>query len=348
MRRIQIGIIAALITSRAYAQFWPDTVGWTQYDMQSNGSSGNRIALDGAGGVHFTWMKSNAFPSHRGAAYNYRSASGDWLGEIFIAEGGAGYPQLALATDNRAIVLYHRTPVGAESLFAAIDVAPGFGLFDYYRPTNRLEQIPFIWPYVATDRQNRIHIIATNSAFPGEHQPFMYSRSEDGGSTWVAPRGVDTIQCLSSIITASRVSDKVAIVYTHPTDSSNQWMNDLYYIQSSNGLDWDFDHGKINFTNYENDPDSLYAYTDIDAVYDYNDNLHFIWTAQRVTGNNVYYPTYMFHADIGDGLVSTMATGFSDWPESGCDFGLGIGNLQDVARRSSAYQLPLCRLYTIR
>jgi len=298
-----------------------DTVGWTQYDMQSNGSSGTRVALDGAGGVHFTWMKSNDFPSHRGVAYNYRSPTGEWLGEIFVAEGGSGYPQLALATDNRAVILFHRAPNGAESLFVAIDVAPGLGLFNYYKPPNRLGQVRFIWPYVTVDRQNRIHLIATNNASPGELQPVMYTRSENGGTTWVAPQWVDTVQCLSSIITASRVSDKVAIVYTHPTDSSNQWLNDLYYIQSSDGLEWDFDHGKVNFTNYVSDPDSLYAYTDIDAVYDYNDNLHFIWTAQRVASNNVYYPTYLFHADIGEGVISTVTIGFSDWPESGCNFG---------------------------
>jgi len=298
-----------------------DTVGWTQYDMQSNGSSGNRVALDNAGGVHFTWMKSNDFPSQRGVAYNYRSASGNWLGERFIAENGSGYPQLALAADNRAIILFHRAPIGAESLFAAIDAAPGFGSFDYFRPPNRVGPIRFLWPYVTVDRNNRTHVIATHNASTGASQPFIYSRSENGGTTWVTPQLIDTVECLSPIIVSSLVSDKVAIVYTHATDTTSQMKNDVYYIQSADGIEWEFNLGKVNFTDYESDPDSLYAYTDIDAVYDYNDNLHFIWTAQRVSNNGVYYPTFLFHADIGEGVISTVTAGYSDWPESGCDFG---------------------------
>src|SRR5512143_760280 len=38
-----------------------DTVGFTQYDFQSNGSTGNRIVLDSQGGIQVAWMNSNNY-----------------------------------------------------------------------------------------------------------------------------------------------------------------------------------------------------------------------------------------------------------------------------------------------
>src|SRR5437763_1678565 len=58
-----------------------DTVGWTQYDYQSNGSSGRRVALDASGGVHFDWMNGVSYPSTRKISYNYLAPGGwQWQG----------------------------------------------------------------------------------------------------------------------------------------------------------------------------------------------------------------------------------------------------------------------------
>ena len=53
-----------------------DTVGWTQYDYQSNGSSGTRIALDNSSGIHFDWMNGVVYPTTRKVSYNYLSPGG--------------------------------------------------------------------------------------------------------------------------------------------------------------------------------------------------------------------------------------------------------------------------------
>lgn len=42
-----------------------DTMGFTQYDYQTNGSTGRRAAVDAAGGVHFDWMCGDPYPSVR-------------------------------------------------------------------------------------------------------------------------------------------------------------------------------------------------------------------------------------------------------------------------------------------
>ena len=304
-----------------------DTVGWTQYDYQSNGSSGNRVALDSQGGVHFDWMNGIAYPTERKVSFNYVSPIGDWafpgVGNFISFQLGDGYCQLSLTTDDRAAAAYHRAPTNNESTYVAIDVFTGLGSFDYYRPVLWLGSEHPIWPYITVDRNNRIHIVGSEpSPNAGDVQTVAYTRSSNGGTTWEAPAYVDTVITISPILTSSRVSDKVAIVYTHPFDTTDQWHNDAYYIQSNDGLTWDFRNGKINVTGYETDADSLCAYTDIDAVYDYNDNLHIIWNAQYLDDSTggIYYNARLFHYSSGTGTISYVTQFDSTWYETGCDF----------------------------
>ena len=71
-----------------------DTVGWTQYDYQCNASSGNRVAVDNQGNVHFTWMKGAPYPTTRHMYYNCYSPTG-WAfpgtGTAVSYRSGAGY-----------------------------------------------------------------------------------------------------------------------------------------------------------------------------------------------------------------------------------------------------------------
>lgn len=306
-----------------------DTLGYTQYDYQSNGSTGNRVVLDALGGAHVAWMNADPYPTPRYVYYNYVAPGGGqgwpYTGTP-VSFGGRvndGYTQISINSSDFAAVAYHNAVVGDSILFA-LDTGNGLGIFDYFQPIIRFGTEHCIWPYVSIDRNDRIHIVATEtSPTAGDSTTFGYTRSTDGGNTWTPAAVIDTVMTVSPNITSSPVSDKVAIVYTHPYISDDQWHNDVYYIQSLNGTTWDFVNGKVNITGYATDDDSLWAYTDCDAVYDYDDNLHIIWNAQYLTDTLIYYNAQLFHYNSGTGSINTIAQFDSSWyPDTWCKFGV--------------------------
>ncbi len=299
-----------------------EIVGTTQYDYQTNGSTGNRVVLDSQGGKHFSWMNGLDYNAGMRAVYfNYCDASGEWPlpegGQPISDQNGAGYVQIGLTSDDRAIVGYHQW-LEPDYVVLAVDQVSGFGIFNYYDPPDMLIQRCF-WPYVTVDRNDNIHIISVENAGLGEPQAMGYTMSDDGGASWSRFTQVDTLMVISPNVVASPVSDKVAIVYTHPLDFVTQWNNDIYYVESEDGLTWDFANGKVNVTEYGS-PDSLFAYTDLAAIYDHNDNLNIIWSAQWVT-DSVYYRTFLLHYSTGSGMITEILQTPSEWVDN-CSFGV--------------------------
>jgi hypothetical protein len=297
---LAVGLVVAAI-STALAQSPGDTVGLTDYPFQANGSTGHRIAVDNAGNAHFTWTGGTAYPSIRQIFYNYYGAgSFTWpdLGTSISYRNGDGFPQIAVENDDREIIVYHNAAAGAESLICAIDAAPGLAYFAFRHPPNRLSgNSSLLWPYMTVDRINRIHVVATTfTDVNNDPQPFGYTRSTDSGNTWTALAVVDTIRTVSPVIVSSPVSAKVAIVYCHPTDST-KLRNDVFYIQSEDGITWDFINSKINLTEYGQNGDSLFAYTDLAAAYDFNDNLHIVWNARYVVGTRESNRVFLYHTN---------------------------------------------------
>lgn len=114
--------------------------------------------------------------------------------------------------------------------------------------------------------------------------PLEYAFSTDDGATWSNYEEVDSVDALSYIMIASPVSDKTAILYTK-LNPAEQWYDVLYH-ESQNGIDWDF-RFPVNITQYTLN-DSLSAAFDIDALYDYNDNLHIVYQAALSDGVYLY------------------------------------------------------------
>ncbi len=186
---------------------------------------------------------------------------------------------MTVSHDDRAVIVYHR---GGQSIVNfAIDLFSGVGIFDLFIIPNTFVDDRLMWPYITSDRTGRYHVVETENSEAGAPQRIGYTRSSNGGVTWTTLADVDTVRVISPIVVSSPVSDKVAIIYSHPTDST-QLRNDVYYIQSTDGMTWDWANGKINVTNYGHNGDSLFAYTDLAAVYDYNDNLHIVWNSQWI------------------------------------------------------------------
>jgi len=301
-----------------------EIVGGTQYDYQSNGSSGRRIAVDSQGGVHFAWMNGTAYPNNREVDYNYVDALGNWLvpeqGVTVSEQNGAGYTQIALTNDDMAAVAYHQWNVSPYSVIA-VDNFPGMGIFNYWDIPDMLS-LRCYWPYVAVDRNDRIHALVNEQApNAGDPSAMGYTRSTDLGETWTTLARVDTLMTLNGIVVASQVSDRVAIIYANPLNFDTQWQNSVYYVESQDGITWDFQGGKIDVTEYGQTRDSLYAYADLDAIYDYNDDLHIVWNAQWVTDEGIYYKTFLLHFSTGSEVITEINSSDSLWI-SGCDYGV--------------------------
>jgi len=240
-----------------------EMVGTTHYDMQTNGSTGTRVVKDHLGGLHFAWTNAIDFwAGNRWVYYNFRDENGIWawpeVGTKVNSTQGAGFSQVDVLSDGRAAIVY-----GAFTL--AIDSLRGLGCF-----TEIPGPEPGAWPYQAVDRADRIHVVYYMN---GGSYSLKYTRYED--SSWTQPQLVDSLVFVSAVITTSDISDRVAIAYTTRDPDDPDQIVDVFYIESEDGTNWNWSE-KTNITNYQ-PQDTIRASTDLDAVYDLDDNLHIIW-----------------------------------------------------------------------
>jgi len=284
-----------------------ELVGTSHYDYQTNGSTGNRIAVDDLGGVHVVWMNGIDFwEGDRWVYYNFRDETGTWawpgVGTQVNTTQGAGYTQLSIMSDGRAVPGYHSTVNFLDNCIA-IDVLRGFGSFTELDAPECPSAFYYVWPYETIDRSGRIHIADAENSGTGTPQQICYTNSADEGNTWSDGVIADTLMDISQVMTSSRVSDKVCLAFTHPRDlvAPDQYNNDICYYESTDGVTWDFAFGMVNVTNYQL-MDTLRAYTDCEAVYDYNDNLHLLW-------NTPYY-------DEPNGQISVDACLLFHWSQA--------------------------------
>jgi len=281
-----------LAMNNASAQSPGETLGWTQYDYQANGATGQRVALDGDGGLHFTWMNGDPYPSVRHIMYVYIDPYGH---RSSFDLGSGGFPQIAVNTQNQPGIVYHKQD---SLIYWTLSGR-------YHVPDNGA------WPALSIDRNDRSHVI-----YAGSYDVILsYSRSNDGGPTWTSPVPVDTLTFPSYTITSSPVSDKVSIIYLHPYDTSGYY-NDVYCIQSLDGDSWDWQNGKVNITNY--DFGALSAGLDVDAVYDYNDDLHVVWNVGLTTDS--LETVFLFHYDQFSESIVEISHLTTPWLP-GCDWG---------------------------
>lgn len=300
-----------------------DTIGWTQYDYQTNGSTGNRVVIDRLGNAHFAWMNGHPYPTIRHIFFNCITMGGQLYpgtGSQTSFRNGDGYTSIAVTPGNQAVIAYHNTlTVGAESLFIATDADNCLGAFNYFRPPSRFSGLYGVWPTITINQNGNIHVSMTTrtSSLVG------YTRSTDDGATWSAVQMIDTSGSISQIITSSPVSNKTAIVYTRRNVDRLRpdTMSDIYYIQSPDGLTWDVRNGRINVTHYDIDDDSVSAGSDLDAIYDYNDNLHIIWNAHWTSSGYYYYLSWLYHYSPASATITQIIKSDSLWPSSGCATG---------------------------
>jgi len=303
-----------------------EIVGTTYYDYQTNGSSGNRVALCDDGSIYFCWMKLLGWPyppAPRHVFYNWKDPSGQWIqpeeGLQVSENSGSGYTNLDIYDGNRGAIAYHLFTDEAQAFVSIEWDPPGMGFFDHHIAPNQVfpqdENSPgeLCWPYIAIDRNNNIHLGMTENTNI-RMQRLGYTRSQDGGVTWSSVQQIDTVMVISSVLDASPVSDRVVFAYSKCSDTTTQWNNDIVYYVSDNGTVWDWRYGRHNITSYGTDDDSLWAYSDLDVIFDYNDYIHLIWNAQWVTDEGIYYRTFLFHySEETDEITQITAKPDSLW-----------------------------------
>lgn len=208
MRRtiILVTFVSALIPLVASAQSPGTVVGTTYMDMQSTGSTGNRVAVGSDGSVFFAWMNGLDYPRPRHIYFNRVDSQGNWFsngfGDRVNNDSVGGYCQVSMYNGNFGAVAYH----GPANTFVKLAIdsdPPGYGIFSFYNPPDLL--MPgnrhAMWPYIAVDRSNRIHITMTESAtYAGDPQRFAYVRSSDDGATWSDVEIVDSVMVISGLV----------------------------------------------------------------------------------------------------------------------------------------------------
>ena len=325
------------------APFWPDQilispgniVGTTYYDVQSNGSTGNRIVIDGAGGIHFAWTDAgDQFLTQRNIAYRFISENGDTLPSVILpGRNQAGFCAIDIyrgavdpSVEDCAVAGFHNSQA-LDDRFAS-EISRGSGSFSI--DSSGFPSLPgeSIWPAFTVDINDNIHALATQSnILDGGLRYHVYSRRQFGSSNWSAPMVIDTTYSISPVITSSHISSRTAIAWSSPAhQDSNEYDNDIFFLESLDGVNWNIPGGRTNITNYppsvQNDT-TFRAYSDLDAIYDFNDNLHIIWNASYVTRDSlnqmvVLYHSALFHWSANSGIDVIYDHPVRDW---GCDMG---------------------------
>ncbi|UCC81056.1 MAG: T9SS type A sorting domain-containing protein [Candidatus Zixiibacteriota bacterium] len=264
-----------------------EVIGVTSYEYQSNGSIGDKIMVDDFGGLHAVWTKGINGSRPRYVYYNFRSeVDSSWThnpdGTAISGVNGTGFITLDLMSDGSALAGYHSADDEPSFTKVGVDAFRGFGIFTEYN-LNPVDSC--IWPYIARNViSGRQHMVMAPNFTNGPPMPLQYAYSTDDGATWSAYVEVDSMDALSYIMIASPVSDKTAILYTK-LNAAETWY-DVFYHESQDGIAWDF-RFPVNITQYTAN-DSLSAGFDIDALYDYNDNLHIVYQGAGAWDNSLW------------------------------------------------------------
>ncbi|UCG61388.1 MAG: hypothetical protein JSV52_13865 [Candidatus Zixiibacteriota bacterium] len=301
-------------------------VGYTFYDYQHNGSIGRMIGTGPHSGetgptvVHFGWMYSpDRQTSFRCYAYAaYRTLDHSQLAPVWLptatAENRAGYVNVDVTPDNRAIVGGHNDPLLLDDSYLPqfyYDGGPAYATFP------NMERIPdsvafwgitgegskICWPrmFFQLGTDTVFHVAAEESTADGYGpQAIIYYRKvgfEGSADTeWDYPSYViDTADAIAQDVVGQRNGDRVCLTwfaslpYDDPecdTCSSltyyeglliGQKDNDIYYQQSyDQGATW---LPRVNMTKCPIGGKAYKAYCDASTLYDSEGNLHIAWNA---------------------------------------------------------------------
>ena len=360
MKKFSFILLLIFMIVSVYSQqsllYEEEIIGNSWYDLQSNGSSQNRLYVFEDGIIGATWTlsvgPSSSYPD-RGTGYNYFDGINwqDWPTER-IESDRTGWPSYAPWGEEGEIVLAHYSGADYDGLVFSSRPDKGTGEWshaDFFGPPGHEG---LLWPRMVTggDSHERIYLIALSRPTTNGGEPYqgldgalLYSLSTDGGQSWsiqneILP-GMDST--LYDKITgdyyawAEPQGDVVAFV-------TGSWEHDLFIMKSTDGgltfqktIIWD------NPWNSQTTGNSFYCPDgSMHAVIDNSGKVHVAFAVTSVTfspADSIWY-----HPDSVDGIVywnEAMET-FSENPnalnpnlhpesELVIDYNL-IGYMQDI------------------
>ncbi|PJA29452.1 MAG: hypothetical protein CO189_02220 [candidate division Zixibacteria bacterium CG_4_9_14_3_um_filter_46_8] len=295
-------------------------IGGTYYDYQTNGSSGHRIAKHDCG-VHIAWMNGiEDYSGQRDIYYNYIDQSGTpgWGDTGTPASTGtrAGYCQITEKTETgEAIIVWHENGIQCK---VAVDAGCGLGLFTVTDvPSTLPAESALIWPYVTYDYNGNIQVINTETTTGAQATGHTFSTDMGANFSSLASY-TDSVMDLAGVVVSSPIDGKCAIVYTQPRGdepTANQYNNDVVYIETTDDTNWGH-YSKTNVTNYVWE-DTLRAYTDVAATYDYEGNLHILWNAPYYNADSGFITVdacLLFHWSEATGITLVRDAWHASFP----------------------------------
>jgi len=338
------------------------TVGYTQYDYQANGRMNRQVDWRGSEMVHFCWMKqlTDIEGEDRGTGYEAWDDVGGTF--IFTGAGGgcdihprlgsginySGYVGLDVSTNGKVNISNHHDEGDGYSSTLWYDFNAGGCFFSPYKsrvpdsfyaypPLEHTGDPEYIWPnheYQVWDGDTVTHLIAQQGNTQGSSGIAYFRRagSDTVGAWTYPPMMVDTVDDLGEVVTASRVSGKVCLVWIanlpgiigdgESVTRGSQRENDIYWMNSPDmGLTWG---PKMNITKSDSSKVGWRAHCDVSALIGTDDNLHVIWDAFPWTpvggGSFTGWPTSgrLFHWDEETDAIRVIKD-FSSWepPDEG-------------------------------
>jgi hypothetical protein len=343
-------------------------IGTSTYDLQSNCRMNRQIEWRATQKVHIIWMRADNRDEaslDRGTAYqawnetnatfhfaSYPAAPAgcDLHPRLGPGVNYSGYVSLDVDTEGKAVIANHHDNGSGYASTVWYDFGPANCFFAPYtrRVPDSLMQCcnspedvalgdwEMIWPsheYQVWDGDTVTHVFSQQFEDKDpETSVICYFRrvGSDTLGTWDWPcMTVDTVPTISQIVTSSRVSGKVALVWQappgkYPGDPEslgrdwvdpglgvNQRTNDIFYMISPDmGASWG---PKINLTKFDSTKGGWLGHGEMSCLYDMADHLHILWPAREIEpapaglGEYVHFwGARLFHWDDLHNVTTTV------------------------------------------
>ncbi len=305
-------VVGEVIPYKGGRQSPGEQIGYTAYDVQANGSFGQRLALDDLNQIHVDWMFTNdEWPGgDRIIQWNFRYADGFWYGEVGATWNASGYCQLDITRDadidsQRTVIAYH---YGNSNSWIQIDKGNGWGAWSQMDAKTPGHE-GHMWPYICVASNNNI-VMATGHLHEDSLHLYL---TTDEGDTWAHLADFDSCTCLSHFVRASHNPGSQKVVYVWTQSIAMEYIgflislmaNDVWYMLSTdNGVTWG---EPVNITNFKapgqmvHGDSTTWANCDVNAVFDKDDKLHIAFGANLgyMLNDTIYYGerAKIFHWD---------------------------------------------------